>query len=118
MHSIDTNRTPIDTNRIPIVAGVALDGIGWWVVQLFYCENVADFFWGAASATLVAPLLLLDLLPPPLGVAKRNKLTNKKQGKGKKQILIGQRAKRINWGAASVNCGSASVNTSHHTVKK
>ncbi len=59
---------------------------------------------------------VLGLLTQPLRVAERNKSTNKKQGK--KKILIGQRARRINWGAASVDCGSDGVNTSRHTVKK
>jgi hypothetical protein len=82
VHSIDTYRTPVDASRIPIVAGVALDVTGWWVVQLFYNENLPDFFLGAAGVTLAAPLQVLELLPPPLGIAERNKSINKKQGKG------------------------------------
>jgi hypothetical protein len=45
--------------------------------------------WYVVSATLGALLFLLEVLPPPPGVAENNKSTNKKQGKGKKQILIG-----------------------------
>jgi hypothetical protein len=49
-------------------------------VQLFYNENLADFFWGAAGATLAAPLQGLELLPHP------HKSTNKKQEKEKSRF--------------------------------
>jgi hypothetical protein len=58
----------------------------------FIMKILADFScrpWYAVSATLGALLLLLEELPSPPGVAESNKSTNKKQEKGKKQILIG-----------------------------
>jgi hypothetical protein len=58
----------------------------------FIMKILADFScrpWYAVSATLGALQLLLEELPPPPGVAESNKSTNKKQEKGKKQILIG-----------------------------
>jgi hypothetical protein len=33
---IDTSRTHIASVRPSVVAGVAVDGIGWWVVMLQY----------------------------------------------------------------------------------
>jgi hypothetical protein len=66
----------------PIVAGVALDGTGWWVVQLFFPVNVIGGF-----LTLV---LHLELFPPPL---ERNRIECWREGRG-------------NWRAASFNATS------------
>ncbi len=128
-HSVDTNRTPVATSRTsiasvlpPIATGVALDGIRWWLVQLFFYVSFGRFLLLPLRCgkcdTRHTPITPIELLLPSLGVAERSKLTNKKQVLGKKQIIIGSRARRINWGVTSVNRSVPSGNTCHHTVKK
>jgi hypothetical protein len=54
-----TLATPTASVRPPIVAGLALDGKGWLVVQLFYYVLLADFsccHLGAVSAKLATLL--------------------------------------------------------------
>jgi hypothetical protein len=49
-HSYDTNHSTVATShtliasvRPAIARGVALEGIGWWVVQLFYYVNFGKY---------------------------------------------------------------------------
>jgi hypothetical protein len=40
---VGTGRSPVDTSSSPRVAGVALDGTGWRVVQLFHHTSIGVF---------------------------------------------------------------------------
>jgi hypothetical protein len=55
--------------------------------------------------------------PATTGNQRATNSTNKKQGKGEKQILIGQRARRINCSEHRRHWRTASGNTCRHPVK-
>ncbi len=89
MASIYTRRTPVDSSpapiasvRPPVEVGVALDGKGRQVVQLFYNANIPGF--------LLLPLGCgkFDIgSAPQLEPERVTNCTKKKQGTHEKQIL-------------------------------
>ncbi len=95
--SVDTSRSPVgigrspvDTSRSPRVAGVALDGTGWRVVQLFHYTNIGVFLLVSTGERRVQHWShsnkCRDRLHWRLKRAKHSTNGTKKYGQGKRKI--------------------------------
>jgi hypothetical protein len=107
---------------ISTVAGLALHGKGWLVVQLFYYVIIGEFLLlplGCSKCkTSHTPIIPSSTPPPqPWELERATNSTNQKQRQGEKQILIGERARRVNWRVHRGNWKAAGGNTFRYPVK-